>query len=274
MDGDADGPDRRRGRAPLTEADLLAALPDAAFRAALLLARLGAAAMLLPGLGESEVPAPLRIGLALGLVAVLYPGLAPSLPAAPGEPAEAVRLVGLEVLTGLWLAGLARLLALALAVALQAAGVVLGLANVLTPDPSLGSGASSLARLGTLATAVLVLSTGLHALPLQALAESYVLMPPGSPWPAGAAAEEVAAAGANLLALALRLAGPFILAAIGLNLSLALLSRIAPQVQVYVLGVPAGVLVAFALLALLAPPLIAVFTESLRDGWSALPGLR
>lgn len=258
----------------MTEAELLASLPDAAFRAALLLARLGAAAMLLPGLGEADVPAPVRLGVALALVAALFPALAPALPPTPDAAAEAVRLVALEVVTGFWLAGLARLLATALGLGLQLGGSLLGLANVLVPDAALGAGASALGRLGSLAVAVLVLSTGLYALPLRALAESYALLPPGAPWPAGAAAEEIAAAGAACLSLALRLAGPFVVAAVMLNLALALISRVAPQLPVFVLGMPAASLAAFVLLALLAPLLLPVFAEALRAGWATLPGLR
>jgi flagellar biosynthetic protein FliR len=174
----------------VTEAALLEALPALAFQAVLLLARLGAAAMILPGLGEQDVPAPVRLALALGLVPVLLPVLAPSLPGAPDSAAETLRLIALELAVGLWIGGLARLLAMALSIAMQVGASLLGLSAILAPDPVLGSGASALGRLGTLAAAVLVLSTGLYALPLRALAESYALMPPGSPWPAGAAAGE------------------------------------------------------------------------------------
>jgi len=249
-------------------------LPNLAFAAVLVLSRLGAAAMVLPGLGESDIPTPLRLGLALALVPVLLPLLAPDLPPAPDSPAEALRLVVLELATGLWIGGLARLLALALSVALQAAASLLGLASLLTNDPALGSGASALGRAGTLAAAVLVLSTGLHALPLRALAESYAVMPPGAPWPAGAAADEMAAAGAAMLTLALRLAGPFVVAAVTVNLAMALAARVAPGIQVFFVAAPGQLLVGLALLALLAPPMLHGFQAALEAGWSDLPGLR
>jgi len=252
----------------------LDALPLLAFQAVLILARLGAAAMILPGLGETDVPAPVRLALALGLVPLLLPGLSPNLPAPPEAAAEALRLLALEVMTGLWIGGLARLLALALSVALQAGATLLGLGSVLVNDPALGGGASALGRLGTLATAVLVLSTGLHAIPLRALAESYALMPPGSPWPAGAAASEVAEAGGAMLALALRLAGPLVLLSVGLNLGLALVARVAPSVQVFFVAAPGAILAGLALLAVVAPPMLGAFHAALLAGWSALPGLR
>ncbi|MFC7734480.1 flagellar biosynthetic protein FliR [Roseomonas sp. GCM10028921] len=258
----------------MTEAALLEALPALAFQAVLILARVGAAAMILPGLGEQDVPAPVRLALALGLVPVLLPVLAPGLPGAPDSVPETLRLISLEVVTGLWIGGLARILALALSVALQAGATLLGLAAILVPDPLLGGGASALGRLGSLAAAVLILSTGLYALPLRALADSYALMPPGSPWAAGEAAGEMAAAGASMLALALRLAGPFVVAAVTINLAMALVARVAPSLQVFFVAAPGQILAGLALLALLAPSILENFQYALQAGWSVLPGLR
>jgi flagellar biosynthetic protein FliR len=258
----------------MTEAAFLGALPALAFQAVLVLARMGAAAMILPGLGEQDVPASVRLAVALGLVPLLLPVLAPELPEAPDSAGEAVRLMVLEVAAGLWIGGLARLLALALSVAMQIGASLLGLSAILVPDPALGGGASALGRLGTLAAAVLVLSSGLHALPLRALAESYVLMPPGSPWPAGAAAAEMAEAGGEMLALALQLAGPFVVAAVVINLTMALVARVAPSVQVFFVAAPGQILAGLALLALLAPSMLGLFHQALQAGWSSLPGLR
>jgi flagellar biosynthetic protein FliR len=50
----------------MDEAGLLAALPVLAFQAVLVFARVGAAVMVLPGLGETEVPAPMRRGRRCG----------------------------------------------------------------------------------------------------------------------------------------------------------------------------------------------------------------
>ncbi|MBR0649321.1 flagellar biosynthetic protein FliR [Roseomonas terrae] len=253
---------------------LLAELPALAFHAALLFARLGAAAMLLPGLGEQEVPAPIRLGLGLGLVVLLLPALAAGLPAAPDDAGQAVRLIGLEVVVGLWLGGLARLVTLAMAMAGQAVALLLGLAQALVPDPELGGLGTATGRLFSLAAAVLVLASGLYAIPLRALVESYALLPVGEPFPAGAGAEAMAVAASDSLALALRLAAPFVLAAVVINVALGLLTRIAPQVQVYFIAVPGQVLAGLALLALILPALLGAFGEAAREAFLSLPGLR
>lgn len=229
--------------------------------------------MVLPGLGEAEIPAPVRLGLGLAFVPLLLPGLEGSLPASPDSAVEAARLLVVEVLAGLWIGGLARLAALALAVALQAVATLIGLASVLVPDAQLGGQSAALGRLGSLAAAVLVLSSGLYALPLRALAESYAVLPAGSPWPAGPAADAWIAAGSGLLDVALRLAAPFVLGGLLVNLAMGLLSRAAPQVQVHVVGAPGQILGGLALIGLLAPPILAAFADALRAAWSALPGL-
>jgi flagellar biosynthetic protein FliR len=238
---------------------MMEALPGLAFQAVLLVARLGGAVLLLPGLGEQDVPASIRLALLLALVAVLLPGLAPGLPPLPAELPELLRLMLTETAIGLWLGMLARLVALALGQAGQVLGLMIGLASPLQTDPMLGAQSMATGRLFTLLAAVLVLSTGLYALPLRALAESYVAMPPGASLPLGRGAEAVAQAVAESLALALRLAGPLVLAAMLGNFALGLLARLAPQVQVFSMAAPGQILVGFLLLGLLLPAMVAVW---------------
>ncbi len=254
------------------DAALLAALPGLAFHFALLLARLGAAAMLLPGLGEMEVPATLRLSLAVAIVVALLPVLSPELPETPVQPMEALRLIGLEVLTGLWIGLLARFLALALAQAGQVLALMIGLASPLQGDQVLGGQATAPARMLSLLTAVLVLATGLYAIPLRALAESYAVLPAGAPFPAGAAAEKMAAVAGESLALAMRIAAPFVLAAVLFNAALGLLARVAPQSQIFVVAAPAQILGGFVLLAALLPAMLALWGDEIAAAFLRLPG--
>ena len=56
------------------DAALVAALPGWAFAFVLVLGRVGCAVMLMPGLGEAEMPPMVRAGLVLTLVVLLLPG--------------------------------------------------------------------------------------------------------------------------------------------------------------------------------------------------------
>lgn len=255
------------------DAVLLAALPAWAFAFILVMARIGAAISLLPGMGEAEPPVMLRVGLGLGVTGLLLPAIAPSIPPVPEAGAQAAYMIAAEVITGLWIGWLARMLVLALPIAGQFIAYMLGIANVLQPDPVLGSQATPIARLLGVAAPLAILVTGLYALPLAALAGSYQLIPPGAMLPAADTAETAVRAAAATFALAVRLASPFLLVSIVWHVATGLLARLVPRLQVYIVVMPGQILGGIALLAVLATALLTAWQASVRDGFANLPGL-
>jgi flagellar biosynthetic protein FliR len=252
---------------------LLAALPAWAFGFALVLARVGAAAMLLPGIGEAELPMTIRAGFALVLTVLLLPVLQPGLPPEPGAPLALLAMVAAEIATGLFLGWLARLPMLALPLAGQIVASLLGLANVLQPDPTLGPQTTALSRLFGLAAPAVILASGLYALPLAALAGSYRLIPAGDLLPAADTARSTVAAVADFFALGVRLAAPFIAASIVWQVGLGLVARLVPQLPVYFAAMPGQILGGLLLLALLVAGLLAAWQAHLDSVFRALPGL-
>lgn len=253
------------------DAALLAALPGWAFAFVLVLCRVGAVVMLMPGLGEVEPPAVVRAGLALAVTLLLLPVVAPLVSAPPdaglsGAGASGAGMVAAELLVGAMLGWLARLPALALGMAGAIASYMLGLSSVVQTDPALG-------RLFGLMAPVLVLSTGLYALPLQALGGSYDVFPPGTLLPAGPLADSVTAAVAASFGLAVRLAAPFLLAGLVWQAALGLLARLAPQLQAYTAAMPGQILGGLALLALLGSRILAAWLDGVSAAWMSLPGM-
>jgi len=260
--------------APLIDdAALLAALPSWAFAFALVLSRIGMTVMLLPGLGEAEPPPIVRAGLALALTVLLLPAVVPLVPPVPEIGFGGAAMIGAELLVGGMLGWLARLPALALGMAGAVVSYMLGLSSVVQQDPALGGQSAAMARLFGLAAPVLILSAGLYALPLTALAGSYQLIPPGSVLPAGPLAESVTSAVSACFGLAIRLSAPFLLAGLVFQVALGLLARLVPQLQVYTAAVPGQILGGLVLLGLLAPHILGAWTEAVTFGWSSLPGL-
>jgi flagellar biosynthesis protein FliR len=251
---------------------LLAALPAWAFAFILVTARIGAAMSLLPGLGESEPPVIVRVGLTLSVTALLLPGIAPAVPKVPEAGVQAIFMVAAEVVTGLWLGWLARLLVLALPIAGQFISYMLGVANVLQPDPELGSQATPIERLFDIAASLAVLVSGLYALPLAALAGSYRLVPPGMLLPAADTAQTAVQAVGIAFALAVRLASPFLLVSIVWHVATGLLARLVPRMQVYFVAMPGQILGGIALLAATAAALLGAWQSAVQTGFSLLPG--
>ena len=252
---------------------LLTGLPELAFGFMLVLCRVSAAVMVLPGFGETEVPVVLRVGLAVGITLLIFPGIETMMPSSGGTVLHDFTMIGSELACGLLLGWLARLMTLSLPIAGQIISTMIGLASVLQPDPELGSQTTGVSRVLALAAPVLVLSSGLYALPLGALAGSYRLVPPGTLLSVGDAAQSVAITTEGCFSLALRLAAPLILAGFVWQVMLGLLAKMVPSLQVYGLSLPGQVLGGLLLLALLIGPLLAVWMRAMQTSFASLPGL-
>jgi flagellar biosynthetic protein FliR len=243
-----------------------------AFAFIMVLCRCGAAVMLLPGLGEDDPPPILRVGIAVGLAVLLVPVVAPHLPPPPdGFLRLAGMLIG-ELLAGGFLGWIARLIALALPCAGQIISLSTGLSSVLQPDPTLGAQSSGIGKLFNLASPVLILGSGLYAMPLSALAGSYTAWPAGGVPPGGDMTEMAVRAVSANFALALRLAGPFMLISLVWQVGLGLLSRLVPQLQIHFAALPGQVLGGLLLLALLSGGLANVWLGAVADSFATLPG--
>ena len=258
-------------------AALLSVLTPFAFGFVLTLCRVGAAVMLMPGLGESESPVMVRAGLAITLSMLLAPVVLPLLPPMPEQPSVLLALVAGELLAGGLLGWLARLVAMALPIAAQIVSTMIGLSSVLQPDPALGAQTTGLSRMMSLAVPVLVLVSGLYTLPISALAGSYQVLAPGL-LPGSAllhtadVAEAVTDATAHAFALALQLAAPFVVASALLQTMIGMLGRLVPSLQVGNLAAPLQLFGGLVLAGLLIHGMLAVWIGAVQEGFALLPG--
>ncbi len=257
----------------MDELALLESLPNWAFAGMLLVARIGTACMLLPGIGEAELPMTLRAAFVVVFAALLLPILGPMMPPAPTDLLHLAAMVLAEIVTGLWLGWLARLILHALPIAGQLIATSIGMTNVLQPDQTLGAGASALSRMMGLVAPLLVMVTGLHALPLAAVVGSYDLIAPGTLLPVGDSVETYVRAVGEAFALGLRLASPFLLAGVLFQMAIGLAARLVPQLQVYFAAMPGQILTGLGLLGIMATALAGNWLEAARGLLAVLPGL-
>jgi flagellar biosynthetic protein FliR len=73
--------------------------------------------------------------------------------------------------------------------------------------------------------------------------------------------------------LALRLAAPFVLLSIVVQLIGGLIGRVAPQSQAFILAVPLQLILGLLLLVALLPAIFAHYGEAATQAWRALAGL-
>ena len=238
----------------------------------IVLARVGSATMLLPGVGEAEVPGMIRAGFALALTLMFVPIASVGLAAQPDGPLAMLAVIGCEVVTGLWMGWLVRVAMQVPAVAGQMMAAAAGMSNVLQPDAETGPQSAALAHALALAAPVVIFATGLHAIPLQALAGSYDVIPAGHLLPAIDSADQAIIATGRAVAAALQLGGPFVLAGLLWQVALGLLSRLVPQLQIYFAAMPGQIAGGLLLFALIGSGVLAVWQDGMRADLLLLPG--
>jgi len=238
----------------------------------LVLARVGAAMALLPGIGETVAPAPVRIGLALSITVLLLPELQPMMPILPDAGLSMALMIAGEVITGLWFGWITRIIVLALPICAQFIGYLIGLSSVLQPDAELGAQTGALGKLFELAAPVLLLSSGLYQFPIAALHGLFQLIRPGHILPAGDSAEIAVHAVATAFSLALQLSSPFIVIAIVWHLAMGLVARIVSRMQIYFVSMPGQIMTGLALLVLTGSAITMAWRDATQAYFSALPG--
>lgn len=227
----------------------------------LVFARLGSAMMLLPGVGEAFVPPTVRLALAVLVSLLVLPAVWQSLPPQPASPSALVLLLLGEVVIGLFLGTLARLLMSSLSVAGMVIAQTGALANAMVNDPISAQQGAIPGNFLTVTAVVVLLLLDLHHLLLRALVDSYGLFLPGDALPVGDFAEVVTRTVAEAFVLAVRMAAPFIVVGTIFFLGLGLLARLMPQVQIFFIAMPLQIALALLVLALSLPLVLRVYLE-------------
>ncbi len=226
------------------------ALPIQVYGVGLVFARVGALAMLLPGVGESTVPPRVRLAFAFLLALVLYPVVASSLPPVPGGVDGLVGQVAMEILIGLGVGALLRLFLSTLAVAGEVVSIQTTLSFAQTTNPL---GTQPTPTLGTFLTLIgltLIFATDLHHLFIGAIAGTYRIFPVAH----GAPIRDFGALATRLMgqtfALGIQLAAPVIVFSLVFNVASGFIGRAMPQFQIFFIATPLTVLLGLSVFAL------------------------
>ena len=218
--------------------------------------------IIVPIFGGRSVPAPVKIGLSLLLSLILLPLSLGRSARPPEEMPVYLTMVARELLIGA-LIGFAVLLVFT---ALQAAGHIVGLqmgfslANVV--NPLTADHASLIDQFyALLAALVFFTMNGHHALIL-AIQQSFDIAPVGSVGLGLPPASILLGWGRDLFSIAARISLPVVAALLLADIAMAVIARSVPQLNVFVVGMPAKVAVAFVMLIVTIPITAVVMSRS------------
>lgn len=236
------------------------------YRFFLIFTRLGAALMLLPGFAGQLVSARIRLILALSLSLVLLPLAGPLYPALPRSLAKLVLLIGAEAMVGIYLGVLAQMLMAALNVAGTFISYQIGLTNAFSFDAVAEQQGTTLTAFLSNVALIALFATDMHHLMLRALVDSYAVFIPGQPLQLEDFSTTLTHLMSESFAMGIKLSAPIVAFGLIFYSGMGLLSRLAPQIQIFFVAMPVQVLAGLSMLMVSLPLMMMLFLRWFEGG--------
>lgn len=230
----------------------------------LVLTRVMAVIIHIPNLGGQTIPNQIRIGLGLVLAAILVPWTP------LGVNVESMALLTFaaailkEIIIGTIIGYAAILTFAVISIAGETMGIGSGFGSDRIFNPAIEQSVTPIGQLFVVISMLYFMAMNGHHIAIVALQKSFSLIPVNTPLPTFSV-EILLKSTAQLIAVGIQIAFPIFAALLLTDITLGLLSRVAPQVQVYFLGLPVKIgLSLFALglsLSIFFPRLSDIFSN-------------
>ncbi len=220
--------------------------------------RMGALFLVAPIFGARTVPVRVRVLFIVAMTVMVAPIVGPP-PQVDPLSASGFLIIIHEVLIGFALSFALQLMFSTVVVAGQSMANSMGLGFASMADPSSGVTVTILGQFYLIGATLLFLALGGHLVLLELMVESYRLIPIGGGTISSEAMWNLVQWGTQMFAAAVSIALPLMASILVINLSFGVITRAAPQLNVFAIGFPISMTVGFLLLWLLVPNLLPVF---------------
>ncbi|MCS4502785.1 flagellar biosynthetic protein FliR [Arhodomonas aquaeolei] len=217
------------------------------------LVRVGAMMLVAPVFSNAAVPVRIRVLLGVALTVAVMPA-AGGAPALDPLSAAAVVLAAQQVIIGAAMGLLVAMAFQTVVVAGESISLTMGLGFATMVDPQSGVPVPVLSQFLLVILTLLFLAFGGHLVLIQLVAESFRLLPLDA---GGLAAEDfhtVVAFASTMFSGAVLLALPAMAALLMINMIIGVMTRVAPQMNIFSVGFPITMLSGFVILLTLVLP--------------------
>lgn len=224
--------------------------------------------MVAPVFGHSSVPRRVKIGLGVFIALIIAPTLPPMPDVGLGSWHGLFILIQ-QLLIGMAIGFIMRVVFAAVEAAGEIVGLQMGLGFASFFDPQSAGQTIVISQFFNLLASLLFLAVNAHLLLLGILVESFKSLPI-SPQPLSAAGfYSVANYGSVVFSIGLQLALPLIAILLMTNLALGILTRSAPQLNIFAIGFPITLGVGLIALDITLPYFTPQFEHMFRNGFAA-----
>ena len=218
-----------------------------------------------PLFGNAAVPVSTKVSLGVLLAMII----APTVPALPAT--DPMSMAGLLILTQEMLIGLAmgfsiRIVFAAIEMAGEISSLTMGLGFASFFDPQTKGRSSAISQFLTMLATLMFLTVNGHLVLLAALAESFVSLPISSSPISGGGFQQLAAWGGEIFRSGLQISLPIIAALLLTNVALGILTRAAPQLNIFGIGFPVTLGVGLLVIGMVLPYLATPFQNMFLRG--------
>lgn len=231
--------------------------------------RIGALIASAPIIGNPSFPQRAKIGLAVAITLVLAPTLSPMPGVDPGS-AAGLLVLAQQVVIGLAMGLAMRVVFVAVEMAGNMIGLQMGLGFATFFDPVNSSQVPVVSRFLGLLFSLVFLALNGHLLMIEALAESFRIFPVSAQVTSAAGWKILAEWGGEIFRSGLLLALPMIAALLIANLSIGIMTRAAPQLNIFAVGFPITLAAGFMVLFVTLPYMAPLFERLTHDGLSVM----
>ena len=227
--------------------------------------RMSALFLAAPIFGASTFPVRARLLLALGVTALVTPALPPAPQVDVLSPAGLL-LGAQQVVIGVAMGFIVQLVFAAAVVAGQSLAMTMGLGFAMSVDPQNGVQVPVLSQLYVILATLLFLAVDGHLLLIRALADSFTLLPVGMYAFSDTFFLNIAMLGSQMFISALLLALPALTAVLLINIAFGVITRAAPQLNIFAVGFPVTIFAGFVFILLTMPPVFALLIDMFDSG--------
>jgi flagellar biosynthetic protein FliR len=204
--------------------------------------RIGSALMIMPGLGDSFTPQRVRLVVALGISLALSPFVSQYMPSPLPPMATLAVLLVAEFIIGIFIGTIARILMAALDTAGMVISFMSGLGNAQIFNPSSSAQGSIIGALFSITGMLILFATNMHHLLIYGIIGSYDLFPLGNIPDTADMSEMVAATVSQSFLIGVQMSAPFMVMSLLVYIGMGVLTRLMPQIQVFILSLPIQIL--------------------------------
>lgn len=223
--------------------------------------RIGTAVMIMPGVGDSFVPANIRLYFALALSLVLMPIVASKLPMPLPTGGMFIILIFIEFLVGAMIGTVARIFMSITDTAGMIVSFQSGLSNAQLFNPQTAGQGSLMGAFFSVTAATLLFSLNLHHLLIMGLVESYSRFPVGDVPDVGSMASVMTDSVGAAFAIAAQMAAPFLVLILILYAAMGVLSKLMPSLQIFMLAMPVQIFLSLVILTLAIGAMFMYFVD-------------